>query len=122
MSDNTQAEIVAFQRKAAELAGRHPEIQTAVSRIEARGHDAHRIVSAELIRANKPEVLHWLGSQEGKEDADSLHNVRNDEGRTRQELQRISEKLERQGYLQDLQGYEAPESETDRYLRSRGWL
>jgi hypothetical protein len=112
----TAAEVQEFQRRAADLARDYPELPGVAAKLEARGFDAHKTLTAYVIKQGMPELLLWLDSKEGTNDAHAVLNVKDSATRTRFELDRIAGRLKRQGFGQR---YEAPKSREDRYIEQR---
>jgi hypothetical protein len=117
MPEFTQREYAGFIVKATELAKVHGDFPSKLRTInENEGFDAAPTFSAEVIRRQRPDVALWLTTTEGREDLHALHNVKDDPGRTKTELDRIEQKLDRHGFAL---AYETPVSDTDAYIAKR---
>jgi hypothetical protein len=112
----TPEQVKAFQVKGAELSREHGNFLERLAKLPEQGLDAHESLTPEIVKMGRPDIVLWLSTPEGREDAHALNNVKDDGKRTKFELERIAGKLARQGFGQ---GYEAPLNESDRYIQQR---
>lgn len=112
----TEREVAEFQTKATELAKDHGDFIGKLASLEKEGFDANKIVTVELVRMGRPDVALWLTLPEGRADAHALLNAKDDEGDTREVLNRLAGRLERVGFAQR---YEPRLSQEDSYIQKR---